>query len=195
MKKWYDPLECDNIVENPFIADTVVLKGVEEFELVRGQLIEKWDKSAWFQASEPKYDGDPDDVLQNAISPPIYSARLRKALDNAGVTGIQYLPVHVLRPDGSPIEGFAIANILNLLPALDFEKSDYDVFEDDYFLPERRGKVRCIRKPVLRRTIIEGYDIFRLMEFKQYIIVSDRFRNIFVANGFTGYSFHQVYTS
>lgn len=182
-------------MENPLIADNVDLKGANELELVSGQLIKNRDKTAWFKASKSKYDGDPDDVLQNALGLPIYSARLRKAMDKAGITGIQYLPVRVFRFNGSPIEGFAIANILNLLPALDFEKSDYDLFEDDYFLTERRGKVRGIRKPVLRSFIIEGYDIFRLREFKRYIIVSERFRNIFLANSFTGYSFHQVHTS
>jgi len=195
VKKWYDPLECDNTVKNPFIADSEDLKGVDELDLVRGQLIENWDETAWFKSSKPKLCGNPDDVLQNALGLPIYSARLRKTLDKAGVTGIQYLPVGVFRSNNSLIKGFAIANILSLLPAMDFDKSDYDLYEEDYFLLERRGKVRGIRKPVLRSIVIEGYDVFRLKEFNRYIIVSERFRNIFIANGFTGYSFHQVYTS
>lgn len=131
--------------------------------------------------------------MQSYLGLPVYSARLRKVLDKSGFTGIQYLPIRVLRADGTPFDGFAIANILNLLPAMDYKKSDYDLYEDDYFLPARRGKVRGIRKPVLHSTVINGYDIFRLKEYKRYIIVSKRFRDIFVANNFTGYSFHEVY--
>lgn len=195
MKKWYWPVSCDNTVDKPLIVDTEDLKGIDELDIVYGKLIDNWDETSWFKVSKSIYNGDPDDVLQNALGLPIYSDRLRKALEKAGVTGIQYLPVHVFRLNGLPIKGFSIANILNLLPALDFEKSDYDLYENDYFIPERRSKVRGIRKPVLRSSVIERCDIFRLKEFNRYIIVSERFRNIFVANGFTGYSFHQVYTS
>ncbi|RJQ27969.1 MAG: hypothetical protein C4589_07420 [Peptococcaceae bacterium] len=193
--KWYWTVDCANTVEDPLVAGKADLKGFEEWDFRRGQLIENWDGTAWLQVEEPQDDGDPDDVLQSHLGLPIYSARLRKALDKAGVTGIQYLPVRVLHYDGTPIEGFAIANILNLLPALDFEKSDYDLYPDDYFLPERRGKVRAVRRPVLRYKVIEGCDILRLKEYKVMILVSERFRNLFVANGFTGYSFYEVKTS
>lgn len=193
MKKWYKPIGCDNTVANPFVADSEDLKGLDEWSFYGGQLFEKWDETVWFQAKESKNDGDPDDVLQNALGfLPIFSARLRKALDKAGITGIQYLPVHVLHYDGTPVEGFAIANILNFLPALDIDESDYDIFDNDYFLPKRRGKIRGIRKAVLHRTVIERYDIFRLNEFDLHIYVSELFRNVFVANGFTGYSFAEV---
>lgn len=194
MKKWYWTVDCSNTVEDPLVAGKADLKGFEWWDFQRGQLIENWDETAWFQAEKPQDDGDPDDVLQDHLDIPIYSARLRQALDKARITGIQYLPVRVLHYDGTPIEGFAIANILNLLPALDFEKSDYDLYPDDYFLPERRGRVRAVRLPVLRYKVIEGYDIFLLQGWEE-IYVSERFRNLFVANGFTGYSFYEVKTS
>ena len=65
----------------------------------------------------------PDDALQNDIAIPIYSPRLQSALQEAAITGIQFLPIHVLRLDGSEIPGFAVANIICVRPAMDMEKS------------------------------------------------------------------------
>lgn len=189
--KWFWVVDCDNTVKNPFVADSEDLKGVNEWDLCIGKSMRDWDAAAWFQAKKPKNDGNPDDILQNALGLPIYSARLQNALKKSGVRGIQYLPIKVLRPNGSLIDGFAIANILNLIPALDLEKSDYDLFPNDYFLPERRGQFRAIRKAVLRRASLSEHDIIRLKEFELNIYVSERFKKVFEEGKFTGYSFHE----
>jgi hypothetical protein len=190
--KWYFLIRCDNTVENPLITGKANLKGFDEWDFARGKLIENWDNTAWFRAEEPEDDGDPDDVLQNHLGLPIYSKRLRAALEKGGIRGIQYLPVHIFRPNGALIEGFAIANILNLISALDFDESDYDVFPNDYFLLERRGLVRGVRKSVLKGDRLQNYDIIRLAEFELNIYTSEQFKEIFNKNNFTGYSFHEV---
>jgi hypothetical protein len=47
-------------------------------------------------------------------------------------------------------------------------------------------------KPVLRKSVIVGHDIFRVAEYPLAYFVSGRFREIFVRNKFTGYSFKEV---
>jgi hypothetical protein len=180
---WYHPIPCDNTVKNPYVADAVDLKGHDEWDFCKGIPVDNWDSDIWFQAKEVQNDGEPDDVLQNLLGLPIYSKRLQMALINEGINRIQYLPVKVLRPDNSEIEGFAIANILDLIPSLDWERSKYELRQN------RPGEVRYISYMVLKHQSIQGYDIFRMKELKLYIIVSEKFKTVFEKNRFTGYSF------
>lgn len=191
--KWYHVVRYGNPVANPYVAGSGDLMGVEEGALWHGKPVANWNQSAWIKAETAEDDGDPDDTLQSYLHPPIYSARLCQALDAAGIGGIQYLPLHVLRPDGTEISGYAIANIVNLVEgALDLERSDYDVYPSDYFLPERVGKVRGLRIPVLRREKLEGLDIVRLAEYMPPFYVSERFKDAFEKVGCTGHSFREV---
>lgn len=191
--KWYHVIRYGNPVDDPYVADTGDLMGIEERALWHGKPVANWNESAWIKPSTPDRDGDPDDTLQSYLSPPIYSARLRKALEEAGIGGIQYLPLHVLRPDGTEIPGYAIANIVNLVAgALDLERSDYDVYPPDYFLPERVGKVRGLRIPVLREEKLKGLDVVRLAEYEPPFYVSERFKDAFEKAGCTGHSFREV---
>jgi hypothetical protein len=189
--KWYATLECTNTVHDPLVLTDADLKGTEEWGLVTGQPAEHWDEATWFRPAEPENDGDPDDVLQNhMVRLQIYSARLRKALEQAGITGIQYLPARVSHFDGSPISGFAIANIVDVVAALDLERSDYSRFGPER--PDRMGEIVGLRMPVLRGAALEGHDVIRLKEYPLYVCVSQRFKDAFEAGGFTGYSFRPL---
>lgn len=191
--KWYWVIDCDNAVANPYVADTGDLMGMEQWELWSGKPIANWDETAWIQARKPGNGGDPDDALQSYLSPPIYSTRLRQALEAAGIDGIQWLPLHVLRPDSTEIPDYSIANIVNLVEgALDLKRSDYDVYPADYFLPERVGKMRALRIPVLRGEKLNGLDIVRPAEYKVEYYVSERFKDAFEKAGCTGHSFREV---
>lgn len=191
--KWYHVIRYGNPVANPYVADEGDLMGVDEEDLWGGTPINNWNVKAWIKASTPDRDGEPDDTLQSYLHPPIYSTRLRKVLEAAGITGIQWLPLHVMRSDGTEIPGYSIANIVNLVEgALDLERSDYDVYPPDYFLPERVGKVRGIRIPVLRAEKLKGLDIVRLAEAKAAFYVSERFKVAFEQAHCTGHSFNGV---
>lgn len=190
--KWYWVVSCDQTVDDPLVVDCADLNGFDETVFLTGQAIDAWDASAWFKATKPDDDGTPDDVLQNHLGLPIVSQRLRNALEDAGIRDIQYLPVTVIRSNGHRLAGFSIANVLRLVPALDLQRSDYDVFPQDYFLPARRGMVQGIRRAVLLRHALDGYDVIRLQEFKRGLYVSERFTTVFGAGRFTGYSFHEV---
>lgn len=123
---------------------------------------------------------------------PIFSNRLKNELNANNIKGIQYLPILVLRPNNKRIEGFCIANLLNFISALDYEKSNYDFFPDDFPNPNVRGEIAGVLKYVLQRDKLKGMDIVRLKDYELSYFVSKEFKEIFERNRFTGYSFEKV---
>jgi len=190
--KWFDAIACDNTVANPYVADDGDL-GMEDWLLRRGERVENWPANAWIKAAKPADDGDPDDVLQSYLGVPIYSARLRAALEEGGVgCDIQYLPLRVLRPNDEEIEGFAVANITTVRDALDRKRSDISLFADNFTAPSKRGQISAVRKAVLLGNRLAGCDIFRPEGYRVACYVSERFKTVFEKGGFTGYSFREV---
>lgn len=194
MSRWYWAISCDNTVDNPLVVDSAEL-GVDPEDISCGERLERWGELARLSVTKAQNDGVPDDVLQNHLGLPVYSRRLRAALEASGIRGVQYLPIRVFRPNGEQISGFSIANIVEKRQALDRLRSDYDVFPDDYFLLERRGNVRGIRRAVLRAEALADCDIARLDEFPSSVYVSERFKAAFEAVRCTGYAFREVRTS
>lgn len=155
--------------------------------MLTGQFIENWDENAWLQASDPDHEGEIDDVLQNHLRLPIFSHRLQHALTSAGIGGIQFLSVKVLRPDGEIIPGFAIANLLNIIPALNKDRTQFKVIKPSYAEEER---ILLYSKVCLYKQALEGYDIIRLKESKYKIYASERLKDIFEGGEFTGATFN-----
>jgi len=137
----------------------------------------------------------PDDVLQNYLGLPVYSARLRKALELAGVVGIQFLSVEVVSFSGQGIDGYSVANIVERRRALDFARTDYELFPVDHFVESLRGKVRALRNATLKGDQLKSCDVVRLFEFASSVYVSQRFKDAFEPCGCTGYSFREVSVS
>jgi hypothetical protein len=192
--RWYWVVCCDNTVTTPFVGDEGDLGGHED-DLNVCRRIEVWPGTAWVRASRADRDGDPDDALQTCFPTPIYSARLRDALEEANVAGIQYLPIRVFRTGRSEIPGFSVANILNCVEGLDVRRSEIERFPDDYFLPARRGQIRSINSAVLMGAAVDRYDVLRLSGYPSHLYASERFVELFEAKGFTGYSFREVPSS
>ena len=190
--KWYWLVDCDNVKPNPYVAGTGDLQGAEDWQLWQGKPITGWRPDSWVQALTEEEDGDPDDVLQTFLGVPIFSPRLRHSLETAQLGAIQYLSIRVLRRDGANIEGFCVANVLSVVDCLDTKRSVIDRFENDYFLPERRGRISGVRLPVLRRSALWGHDLVRCKGYEVSLYASSRFRAVFEGGGFTGYSFKEV---
>jgi hypothetical protein len=191
--KWFWVISCDNTVPNPLVAYEGEL-GEFEDELDICRPIDVWPGTAWVGVGREGLDGDPDDVLQTCFPLPIYSSRLRWALVAAGISVVQYLPIQVFLTSGEPLTGFSVANILNSVDALDLEHSTVERYEADYFLPNRRGLISGVTRPVLVRRAVVGYDIVRLSSYQAPIYVSERFVGVFESGNFTGYSFCEVGT-
>ncbi len=192
--KWYQPIECDNTVKNPFVCDYDNLDefGFNENSFIEGKTINNWTEKIFIQSKKKKNNGTPDDVLQNHLMIPIYSRQLVNSLANRGIGGIQYLPIGVFDCFGQSLEGFSIANFTNYIEAFDFQNSDYDLFREDFPNPAVRGQIARVRKFVLKKRIIQEFDVIRLKEYDQRFFVSEKFVEIFNKNNYTGYSFREI---
>ena len=192
--RWFQPIECDNAVKDPLVCDYDNFEeyGYDEYSFVKGNKIEDWNGNIFIQAKKRKNDGDPEDVLQNHLMIPIYSKKLINELENANITGVQYLPIRILRPNNDYLSGFSIANILNFIEAFDYEKSIYNRFSEDFPNPIKRGQLAGVRKFVLKKDKLIGFDIIRLKDYKLSFFVSEKFKETFEKNKFTGYSFKEI---
>ena len=192
MNAWYETMENLEIAEQPYVSDSDDLYGFEDLDFRSGKFIHNWPSAACVKCTDPMADGPPDDVLRNHIGVPIFSSRLQQAIQLWEITGLQFLPLHVLRSDGDEITGYAIANVLDLCPALDTERSRFDVFAPDYFLETRRGQISAVQKVVLAGKRLTGKDIVRLQEFPVSCFVSTKFVHAYQTSNCTGWAFHEV---
>jgi hypothetical protein len=192
--KWFEASGCDNHVDDPFVSDSSNLLLNESWRFREGKLCTDWDPSSWIKSYCPEGSGNPDDVLQNHLGLPIFSKHLRRLIEEEGIKGVQFLPLEVFRQKGPAITGYSIANVLNVTPAMDLQRSRYDVFPPDYFLPERRGEVLIVHEMVLQKSQVMTYDIMRVKQFMPALVVSQKFKELFEAAHSTGYSFKYLKT-
>ena len=194
--KFYWMLFNKSTLRDPLVADQAELHGVDPDDLCKGRRIYDWNNASFVAVAEDGRDGEPDDVLQSVIPVPIFSRRLRDALTRLEPLEAQYLDLRVMRSNGESIDGFAVANILTRIAALDMDRSQYRVFPPDYFIVERRGLVNALRVPALRREALStDVHVFRLIEFWPCVFVSERFVNVFRFSKFTGADFEEVEVS
>lgn len=192
--RWYDVVNFDNLNSKPLLAKEGWLD-VDEYELRSCQSLPTWSGNAWLRSDSLESDGRPDDALVSCFFVPIFSPRLREALQGAHINGIQFLPIHVFLSTGVEVGGFSVANVLNGSDALDLQKSNYEFFPSDHPVTSKRGKFRDIRKAVLTRSKLDGADLIRLTQYKVALYASERFVRIFEELGCTGLSFREVETS
>jgi len=192
--RWYQPIECDNTVKKPLVCDYSNFQefSYDEEDFKTGKEIFEWPSEIYMKANQRKYDGNPDDVLQNAYMIPVYSEKLMDKLIKTDIKGIQYLSIRVIDFKESMKEKFYIANFHNFIEAFDYSKSIYNRFSDDFPNPNVRGAIAGVRKFVLLREKLKDFDIIRLKEYNQRFFVSERFVDLFEKNHFTGYSFKEV---
>ena len=189
--KYFEIFECERAVKDPMVCVTNLedLKiNINRFrickEFTSGENIK-------FFAKTEKSDGTPDDFLQNTEMVPIFSPRMREAIEEAGITGIQYIPIEVEHYNKEKLEGYCIANVLNSVPdALDIDKTIFWNRKSD------NGRLNVYVSSIKSENIPDNMDIFRLKyderfvtEYSTFIVVSERFKSIIAKNKFTGIGF------
>ncbi len=189
--KWYQVVECDCTVKNPLICN---FSNLEEFgfsgnNFMIGKKILDWKNGIFFKAER---DGDPDDALQNHMMIPIFSPRLMEELDFNKIDGIQYLNIDILISAEKVVSGFVIANITNFVSAFNYNKSVYSIFEKNFPNQNVIGKISRVKKFVLDKDKLLGFDVIRLVDYKRRFFVSEKIKKIFKKNKFTGYSFVEI---
>lgn len=184
--KWYQPIECDNTVKKPLVCDDSNFEEYDynEDDFKNGEEIFNWPCDIYMKASQKKYDGVPDDVVQNAYMVPVYSKKLMDELNKAELRGIQYLPIRVLNFKEDVQNTFYIANFLNYIEAFDFTKSIYNRFSEDFPNPNVRGTIAGVMKFVLLEEKLKEFDVVRLREYNQRFFVSEKFVDVFKKKSF-----------
>jgi hypothetical protein len=188
--KWYDLLMGDeNRLEHPLLTSEEDMFRVDAYDLKIGKQLQSWDMRSYLRSTSVEDDGEPDDILGEHLGVPTFSTRLQKALAHEGVgtKDVQYLPIRVMKSTGEEISGFAIANIIARVPALDYDKC-FMLDQHKTRLDPLTGRpdVTGIGKIALKAEPLTGHDIIRLLEFFPPVLVSERFANVFRKGKFTG---------
>jgi hypothetical protein len=184
LSKSYD----ENRVKHPLQTSEDELFGVTPFELQQGRRIENWNPNSSLRSASPADDGEPDDVVCESLGLPTFSGRLQKALREAGIgiNDIQYLPIRLFQSTGEEIKGFAIANVVTRLEALDRERCV--LLGEGAQIDPLTGKpaVTSIGRIALQGAALQEHDVVRLAEFFPPVLVSERFAKLFHEGEFTG---------
>lgn len=174
------------------------LFGRDDSDLELGKRLRKWDQRTYLRSSSPNGDGTPDDVLCTHLGAPVFSPRLQEAMAeaNVGQRDLQYLPVHVYLSTGKEIEGFAFANVITRIKALDYDNSEMLWLDDDNIDPATgKPEVLGVWTVALKAKALKGHDAIRLTEYFPNFLVSERFVDVFKKGEFTGASFHPVHVT
>ena len=189
--KYYQIYDCERAVKDPMVCYTNLEELKIDINMFRICKEFTSDEKIKFFAKTEKSDGTPDDFLQNTEMVPIFSPRMREAIEEAGITGIQYIPIEVEHYNKEKLEGYCIANVLNSVPdALDIDKTIFWNSKSD------NGKLYVYVPSIKSENIPDNMDIFRLKyderfvtEYSTFIVVSERFKSIIAKNKFTGIGF------
>lgn len=197
--QWYDlSLHVERRTVRPLETGEENLCGYLGCHLKFGSPIHDWNPNAWLRSQSVEDDGNPDDILLEHLGVPTFSRRLRHALERAGVgqEDIQYLPVHVFKSTGEELEGYAFANVIARVDALDYQRTDWGPLPPDpnEGIDPDTGKpqVHAIWRAGLIEARLEGHDVIRLVEFFPPVYVSERFADVYRDGNFTGATLTRV---
>ncbi len=189
--KYFRVWDCEHAVKDPMVCVT----NLEELKISinRFRICKEFTsgENIKFYAELEEDDGTPDDFLQNTEMVPIFSPRMREAIEEAGIKGIQYIPIEVEHYNKEKLEGYCIANVLNSVPdALDIDKTIFWNRKSD------NGRLNVYVPSIKSEKVPDNMDIFRLKyderfvtEYSTFIVVSERFKSIIAKNKFTGIGF------
>lgn len=190
---WYELFTTgDEGQTSYYISSEGDLDGLRWWHFAEGKSIKNWKSRAWIKSTSATKDGPPEDGLANHFGLLVFSKRMRVALEDSGISGVEYLPLRVLKSDDTEYEGYAIANILNFPSALDLDRSDYSAFIADDPTPEDIGRISRLRRAVLKDVALREFHIIRLQDFPEAVYVSQCFVDVYHKHGLTGYSFSPV---
>ncbi|MGG3844724.1 imm11 family protein [Aeribacillus composti] len=167
------------------VAYCIDTKGFEQYELSEGKYIHNWNSEITFYF-DPKEGERLTDYLANNLGWFIVSERFKAILEKVD-DGIQYLPINVvIKGENKILKGFSVANILNVVDALNLENSDYSVFELD------GESIYSIKKYALCKEAIQSKHIIKLKGDEIPIFISEELRELIEKNNITGCDFLEV---
>jgi hypothetical protein len=156
------------------------------YDLSTGVFVENWEKPLIFEylLNEDEFIAD---YALNDSSLFIISPKFNTLLSEFAPCNMQMLSV-ILKDQKSNllIEGYVIANVLEIVDAINYEHSTYDVFDLD------DDQVYSFVKYAINRNEISGKHIFKLIGAEQPIFISEEVKDEIERQGITGCDFLEV---
>ena len=178
----YDYENDDNYIN----CSKANLKGVNEYTVCNGIYVNEWKKDMIFDY-DPEEANIKTDYIGNVYGWLIVSEGFRNATKMLTEDSIQYLDVGIRDISNRNIDtSYRIANVIDVVDAVDLEKSKYDEFD----LGDE--KVLSFEKYALKETVIARHHIFKLKNDEIPTFVSEEIKNLIQANNLTGFEFLEV---
>lgn len=183
----YYKLSYDYENDNDYVNCNIGFIGDrDEYSVSCGNYINDWSEVKF------KYNPEEGNVLSDSIANVyrwlVVSKKFRELIEDiVAVDVIQYLSIKLIdaKDDGENTE-YKIANLLDVVDALDLEHAQYDVFDLD------NEKIIAIEKYALKEEVVLGHDLFKLKDDTIPIFISERIKNIIENNALTGFAFIEV---
>ncbi|WP_349407789.1 imm11 family protein [Pseudalkalibacillus sp. SCS-8] len=182
----YFKLLLDDSNENDVVGHCNNTHGYEQYELSNGKFIQDWNTDITF-VFNPSEGDRLTDYLANNLGWFIVSTRFKEVLCDLDEDGVQYLPVKVVNSeDNTVLNNYYVANVINVVDAINFNHSDYSVISLD------NEKIYSIRKYALDKNEINMNHLFKLKGLEIPLFVSESVEKLVTKNNITGCDFLEV---
>lgn len=162
------------------------IHNMDEYIVSDGKLINNWDIITFeFNPIEGEVFTD---YVANLYRWLIVSKKFKKVTKELIQSQVQYLPVNLINRITAENQLCYVANIINVIDALDIEKSKYSIFELD------DEKIISVEKYVLKEKQLKDNHIFRLKNDTIPVFVSEILKNKIEENKLLGFSFLEIET-
>src|SRR5699024_5184349 len=161
--------------------------GFEQYELKEGGLIENWNENITFYFNLTDGNGFTD-YLANNLGWLTVSRKFKDIIKKIG-GDVQFLPVNVVDFESkSKIDNdeYFVANVLDIVDALNLENSDYSVMDLD------GEKIYSVRKYAVSENKINSKNLFKLKGDEIPLFVSETFKQLVEESNITGCEFIEI---
>lgn len=182
----YYKLVYDYEHDDRYVNCTVrTIGGIDEYATSNGKLIQDWKEVVL--EYNPNNGNIMTDYVANVYRWLIVSNKFRSEIKEIVSDKIQYLPIKIVNSINKEENSlYQVANILDVVDALDLDSSQYDIFELD------DEKIISVEKYALKKTKIQEHHIFRLKNDTIPVFVSEKIKNIVEKNKLLGFAFIEV---
>ena len=181
-KLMFDYKNDDNLV----CCESNDVLNFDRYDLMKGKsVIREWNSITL--SFDPNQGTIFSDYLATVYGWLTVSERFIEAIKLYSSNVVEYLDFIVEnRETKEVINTYKIANILDVVEAVDLNLSDYDIFEAG------ETKVISIKKYILKAKAVDSHHIFRPKEDIFSIFISEFVKNAIELNKLTGFSFLEV---
>lgn len=164
------------------------LDSVNRYDVEKGLNISDWDIGIKmsFEAEEGQRFSD---YVANNMGWFVVTRKFKEILDKVQNFKLQFIPIEAInKATSNSYTTFYLVNICSLLDGLDLEHSKYSVFTVG------EEKVLSVKVYSMKKSVVEGHQIFRLKSSSVAIFVSEELKKEIEKNRITGCDFLEVKT-